>query len=135
MGSTPPLTLVNASFVGGCAATIVSGALLPGVSVSPLVRLIVRMTPDSAFEYVTPETVQVSLPALIWHESVPPSTPVPVLSESVTTVSVATFCCNPVKSCVCTTTGNGAFTDGLKPALTAVIARRHPGEEPVPMTA
>src|SRR5664280_2224417 len=52
VGLVPPLTLVMASLVGGCGApaTTVNAALLPAASESPLVRVAVRLTPDSATE-------------------------------------------------------------------------------------
>ena len=52
VGLVPPLTPVMASFAGGMggAALIVKGALLPGVSGAPLVRVAVTTMPVSAFE-------------------------------------------------------------------------------------
>ena len=63
-------------------------ALFPdGSGVSPLVRVAVSTTPDSAFVYVTPLMVVELDPAVIVPVSVPPSVPVPVLSESETPVA------------------------------------------------
>ena len=55
-------------------------AVPDGSGVSPLALVAVSTTPDSAFVYVTPLMVELD-PALIVPVSVPPSVPVPVLSE------------------------------------------------------
>src|SRR5664280_557777 len=124
VGLVPPLTLVMASLVGGggVAALTVNGALLPGVSESPLERVAVRLTPASALEYVAPMTVQELAPAAIVHPDVPPSAPVPVLRVRATTVLATTFCAVLVASCACTTTLNATARVGLAPPLTLVIA-------------
>src|SRR5664280_591476 len=49
VGLAPPLTLVTASLVGGALFTV-NVALVPAASTSPLVRVAVRLTPDSATE-------------------------------------------------------------------------------------
>src|SRR5664280_1360793 len=124
VGLVPPLTLVMASLVGGggVAALTVNGALLPGVSESPLERVAVRLTPASALEYVAPMTVQELAPAAIVHPDVPPSAPVPVLSVRAITVLATTFCAVLVPSCACTTTLNATARVGLVPPLTLVMA-------------
>jgi hypothetical protein len=48
VGLVPPFTDVMTSFVAVPAFTV-NGALLAAVSETPLVRVAVRMTPDSAF--------------------------------------------------------------------------------------
>jgi len=50
---------------GGLVVTTTKGALLPGASLSPLVRVAVRLTPDSATEYVAPTTVHAFDPSAL----------------------------------------------------------------------
>src|SRR2546428_8762801 len=69
----------------------VNGALSPGASASPLVRLAVSTTPLSAFVYVTPLIVTWLAPAVIVPVRVPPNVPVPDFKVRATPVAVATF--------------------------------------------
>ena len=122
VGFEPPLTEVMASLEAAAAFTV-NGALLPAVRVSPLVRVAVRITPDSALVYVTPEIVTVLVPARIVPVSVPPRTPVPVFRLRVTFVLATTLAALPPAVCDCTTTAKAVPAVGFEPPLTVVMAR------------
>src|SRR6266508_962450 len=79
-------------------------SLSPAVSASPLVRVAVRTTPDSARGYATPRIVTELVPASIVPVNVPPSDPVPAVSDSATSVSAPTGAVLPAPSCASTVT-------------------------------
>jgi hypothetical protein len=102
-------------------ATTVNGALVPGATRSPAVRVAVIDTPLSAFEYVNPSTETALLLAGIVPEDVPLSEPVPVARVRLKLVAAATFDTLPNASCDWTLIENGAATAGFKPPLTEGI--------------
>jgi hypothetical protein len=130
VGFTPPFTDVMTSF-DAAPATTLNGALLPDASESPLVRVAVRTTPFSTFEYVMPEIVPVLDPAVIEPDVVPPSEPVPVRSERLTPVVATTGLVLPNWSCDVTVmlnvpptagdAGVGALTTNLLAAAATMV--------------
>ena len=114
-------TAVYTSFVAAPGLTV-KGALLPAVSVSPLVRVAVSTTPLSAFVYVTPLMVTEFVPAAIVPVSVPPKVPVPVLRLRPTPVLSTALDGLPLLSWACTTTENPVPAVGFAPPFTEVIA-------------
>ncbi len=82
--------VVNASLFAA-PGTTVNVELVPADNVSPLVRVAVRLTPDSAFVYVTPEIVTEFVPEAMVPVRVPPSVPVPVALVSDTPVADETL--------------------------------------------
>ena len=122
--TTEPVPLARVStwtFVAEPALTV-KAALLPAVRVMPLLRVAVRMTPLSAFVYVTP--LIVTLPELraIVPVRVPPRVPVPVLRVRATAVADVTLAALPLASWDWTTTLKAVPAMGLAPPLTEVIA-------------
>ena len=73
----------------------VKAALFPEGSMSPLVRVAVSTTPDSAVVYVTPLMVVELDPALIVPVSVPPSVPVPAPSDREAPVAATALIVRP----------------------------------------
>src|SRR5262249_51383953 len=88
----------SCSFANGPASTQ-NPALSPAVRLSPLVRVAVMTTPDSAFVYVTPLMVTELVPAVMVPVSVPPSVPPPVLRLSDTFVLATTLRVVPAALC------------------------------------
>lgn len=97
-------------------------ALSPLASDMPLVRVALKTTPFSAFEYVIPVTETAFVPLAIVPVTVPPSDPVPVTTESWNAVALLTFVGVPAEFWVWTTTENELPNVGLVPPLTDVIA-------------
>jgi len=62
------------------------------------------------------------VPAAIVPVNVPPSEPLPVLSERLTPVALTTFVGVPLADCDCTTTGKPTPAVGLEPPLTDTTA-------------
>ena len=118
-----PLQILTPNFVGR--ELKVSGPELPAVRASPLIRVAMTTTPDSALLYVTPDprldNGQKLDPAGIVHPSVPPSRPVPVPAwiDSATTVSAVTFCNVPPLS--------SAMISGKKGSPTVRGPKKKPG--------
>ena len=90
-----------------------NGALSPGASASPLVRIAVSTTPLSAFVYVAPLSVTWLAPAGIVPVSVPPKGPFPVLRLRLTSVAAVT-----VPITVITLVSSYALTNNLAAAQT-----------------
>ncbi len=103
-------------------ATTVKVALVPAASASPPVRVAVRLTPDSAFVYVTPSTIAVVTPASICPLNVPPKLPVPDALLRLNCVAEVTGLGLPPRSVDCTVTLKPTPAVGLVPPFTDVTA-------------
>ncbi len=118
----------NASAAGMPEPTV-NVALVPGRrSVSPAVAVTVRLTPDSAFVYVTPLITALPSPiSKIVPLRTPPRTPVPVARLRLTSVSNGTGTALPPASSTWTVTSNGTPACGFEPWLIEVIPSWYAG--------
>src|SRR5262245_56026335 len=111
-----------------------NGALSPGVSGSPPVRVAVSTTFPSALLYVTPVIAIRLDPAGITPVTMPPSLPEPALTPRRTGVALLTIRTTPPRSRACSTTEKATPAVILAPSFNDETVRAEAGGTEVDVT-